>query len=64
MNNIFEGPGLLEEIGERASKMKAGSWFVTLFKPLPVDPKWEVRLCKYMQMSWGNAVLHVHYKLE
>lgn len=64
MNNIFEGPGLIEKIGERATNMKPGSWFVTLFKPMPADEKWEVKLCKYMEMSWGNAPIHVHYKLK
>ena len=64
MNNIFEGPGLIDKIADRASKMKVGTWFVTLFKPMPVDPSvWEVKLCKYMEMSWGNAPIHIHYKL-
>ena len=64
MNNIFEGAGLIERIAELASTMKAGTWFVTLFKAMPVDPLvWEIKLCKYMEMSWGNAPVHVHYKL-
>ena len=62
LNNNFEGAGLIEQIGERAKLMKLGSWFVTLFKPLPVDERWEIKLCKFMEMSWGNAVLYVHFK--
>ena len=65
MNNIFDGEALIDQIGQKASAMKQGSWFVTLFKPMPVDPEmWQLKLCKYMEMSWGSAPIHVHYKLK
>ena len=65
MNNIFEGSELIGKIAELAANMKAGSWFVTLFKPLPNDGGlWEVKLCKYLEMSWGQAPIHVQYKLK
>ena len=36
MSNPFEYD-MLEKVGVIASLMKVGSWFVTLFKPLPVS---------------------------
>jgi len=44
--------------------MKPGSWFVTLFKPLPADERWQLKLVKFMTMSWGNALVHVHHKVK
>ena len=37
---------------------------MTLFKPLPPNENWEVKLCKYMTMSWGNAPIHIHLKIS
>ena len=61
MNSLFE-EDLLQKIGALAANMKPGSWFITSFKPLPDDGKWEVCLCKYMEMSWGQAPIHVQRK--
>lgn len=63
MNNVFEDD-LIARIGVIASSMKPGSWFVTTFKPLPADEKWDRRLTKFMTMSWGMALVHVHFKLK
>ena len=65
MNSIFEGTELLESIGKLASNMKPGSWFVSSFKPLPNEAgHWEQKLCKYMEMSWGQAPIFIQYKLK
>ena len=63
MANPFEGE-MMNEIDVLASKMKPKSWFVTLFKRLPESPLWELKLTKYMEMSWGQAPIFIHYKLN
>ena len=52
MANPFEYD-MLEKVATIASLMKVGSWFVTLFKPLPESEKWQMLMCRYMEMSWG-----------
>jgi hypothetical protein len=60
---------LMLEIAERASRMKKGSWMITLTKKLPSadpiherDPEkrvWECVLSIKMVMSWGYATVNV-----
>jgi hypothetical protein len=60
---------LMLEISERASKMKKGSWMITLTKKLPsADPiherdplkrDWECVLSIKMVMSWGYATVNI-----
>ena len=60
---------LMLEIAERASRMKKGSWMITLTKKLPnADPiherdptkrDWECVLSIKMVMSWGYATVNI-----
>ncbi len=60
---------LMNDIAERASRMKKGSWMITLTKKLPSadpiyerDPSkriWECVLSIKMVMSWGYATVNI-----
>lgn len=59
----------MTKIAEKASLMKAGSWFITLTKKLPTaDPlftrddekrDWDIILSLKLTMSWGPATIHI-----
>jgi hypothetical protein len=64
---------LMQNIAEKASLMKKGSWMITLTKKLPTadpiyvrDPEereWECVLSIKMLMSWGPATVNIQRKL-
>lgn len=64
----------MQQISEKTSLMKKGSWMVTLTKKLPTsDPlmtrdddkrDWECLLSIKRQMSWGIATVHIHRKTK
>ena len=39
MNSQFNDD-LMQQISEKATNLKVGSWFVSMFKPLPVSEDW------------------------
>lgn len=65
---------MMHKIAEKASKMKKGSWFVTLTKKLPTaDPVYvrdeerrdfECVMSVKMRMSWGKATVNIHQKIR
>ena len=72
-STCFDTP-LLNQIAEKCSLLKKGSWMFTLTKRLPSsepeyyeDPKsmmeWECVISIKREMSWGLATIHVHRKI-
>jgi hypothetical protein len=64
----------MNQICEKTSLMKKGSWMITLTKKLPTaDPlitrdddkrDWECLLSIKKQMSWGLATVHINRKIK
>ena len=54
---------LMNTLGEVAQTQPLGCFFVTLTKNIP-DQKWKVVRTEKMKMSWGEATVYIHKKVE